>query len=253
MSLVVSDLSVRRGTAQLLDGVALTAAPGVFTGIIGPNGAGKTTLLRSVAGLTPSEGGVELSGRALSGKVARFSSIAYMPQDLGAVSALSAIEVVLLGRLRSLGLRVPRELVTEAEAMLDRFGLLGLQNRTLDTLSGGQRQLLHLAQAMFRQPDVLLLDEPTAALDLRHQVIVLEAVAAHAARENMVAVAAMHDLSLAARFCDQLICLANGRVVAAGSPESVLSAERLSSIYGVETEIAWSPGGRMTITPLRAT
>ena len=251
MSLELQDVSVGYGATRVVEGASTRLAGGGLAALVGPNGAGKSTLLKGLAGLLTASGRVSLDGAALA-PAARRAAIAYMPQDLGASSSLTLVEVVLLGRLGSLGLRVPGELVEAALAALRDFGLEGLQGRTLDAVSGGQRQLVYLAQALFRQPRVLLLDEPTAALDLRHQLLVLEALRRHCAARGTVALAAMHDLTLAAQFADRMLCLAEGRIEAEGRPEAVLTEERLHRVYGVQAQVATGPGGRPQITLLRA-
>ncbi len=251
MTLNVKELEVSLGGTAIVKRASLSCAPGQFAMLIGPNGAGKSTLLKALSGLLPSHGQVSLKDLTL-GRTERQAVIAYMPQDIGPTSSLTVLEVVLLGRLRSLGLSVAGALADAAQAALARFGLAELQGRTLDAVSGGQRQLIFLAQALFRQPDVLLLDEPTAALDLRHQLVVLEAVRKHCADHGTIAIAAMHDLTLAAQFADQMICLSQGRIEAKGPPESVLTAERLQRVYGVEAEISLSAQGRPNVMPLRA-
>jgi iron complex transport system ATP-binding protein len=237
VSVTLEALSVRRGGALTLAPVSLTLDPGL-TALIGPNGAGKSTLLQAIAGLTPSTGAARAAG-----------PIAYMPQDGGPPAGLTLVETVMLGRLGALGLRAPRTLVVEAAAMLDRFGLGALGHGTLDEVSGGQRQLVFLAQALFRAPAVLLLDEPTASLDLRWSLIVMQAARDWCAETGGVAVAAMHDLTLAARFADAMVCLCGGRVDAAGAPEAVLTAERLARVYRVEARIARDEDGRIAVTP----
>lgn len=136
--------------------------------------------------------------------------------------------------------------------MLERFGLAPLQGRTLDAVSGGQRQLVYLAQALFRETEVLLLDEPTAALDLRHQLVVLEAVRAHAAASGTMVVMAMHDLTLAAQFADRIACLCRRRIVADGRPEAVLTPGLLRRIYGIEAEVLTGATGSARVIPVRA-
>lgn len=251
MSFAFENICVRYGPATVITSVSASIETGRVTALIGPNGAGKSSLLKAVAGLVPSDGSVSFEGKPLAGKQ-RHETIAYMPQDIGASSSLTLIEVVLLGRLRSLGLSVPRTLVVQAETALDRFGLASLQSRTLDAVSGGQRQLVYLAQAIFREPQMLLLDEPTAALDLRHQLVVLETVRAHAAEHGIAVIVAMHDLSLAAQFCDHFLCLAHGAIDADGPAAEVLRAERLARLYGVEAEVEAARSGHLRIVPIRA-
>lgn len=250
MTLSVENLTTGYGTTRIIDGATTSAPCGALTVLIGPNGTGKSTLLKALAGLIPSSGRVSLNGTFLSTE-GRREFMAYMPQDTGASSSLTALEVVLLGRVRSLGLSVPDALPGEAFALLRRFGIDALSGRSLDALSGGQRQLVFLAQALFRKPKVLLLDEPTAALDLRHQLVVLNAVRDHACKHGVVAIAAMHDLPLAAQFAARVVCLENGTVNAAGTSREVLTEDRIRTVYGVEAAIADTPAGFLSITPLR--
>lgn len=250
MNLTIDSLTAGYGPDVIIDRASASAASGGLTVLIGPNGTGKSTLLKAIAGLIPSTGTVALNGNVI-GLRERNIAISYMPQDVGGASALTALEVVLLGRLRSLGLSVPAHLPVQALNLLRQFGVDHLESRPLDALSGGQKQLVFLAQALFRDPQVLLLDEPTAALDLRHQLIVLNAVSDHARKHGVVAIAAMHDLSLAAQFAQQIICLSDGAVVASGGPQDVLTEERLRRVYGVETSVSRTEAGFLSITPLR--
>ena len=245
----VADLSVSYGAKRVVHEAGFALQPGTVTALIGPNGTGKSTLLKAVAGLLPFSGSVSLKGAAYS---AAEGAIAYMPQDTGGGTSLSVEEVVLLGRLRSLGLTVPAGLKDACRSVLAQFNLVPLAARRLDSLSGGQRQLVFLAQSLFRDPSVLLLDEPTAALDLRHQLIVLDAVRSHSKREGIATVIAIHDLNLSARFADRLICLSDGRIVADGPASEVLSATRIESVYGVRAEVETGADGKQRVTPLAA-
>jgi len=244
-------LSASYGRIPVLHAASAHIAGGAVTGLIGPNGSGKSTLLRAIAGLIPARGEVSVDGEAMTGDAAR-TRIAYMPQDVSASSSLTLLEVVLLGRLKSLGLTVPAAILDEAHAALDRFGLGPMAGRTLDSVSGGQRQLAYLAQALFRRPRVLLLDEPTAALDLRHQLVVLETVRAMAGADGIAVMIAIHDLSLAAQFADRFICLHEGGIDCIGGAQEVLTPEKLRRIYRVDAEVVQGPDGKPRITPLRA-
>ena len=250
--LTVNGLGVDYGPVSVLKDLSFSAKPGSFIALLGPNGTGKSSLLKAIAGLVPARGSVSLGDGRKSARQQRADAIAYMPQDTGATSSLTVLEVVLLGRLRSLGLQVPESLRVEAEEGLSRFGLQSLGARTLDAVSGGQRQLVYLAQAFYRNPEVLLLDEPTAALDLRHQLIVLDRVASHCREKGTIAIAAMHDLSLAARCADRLICLSAGEIVADGPPADTLTGSLIKDMYGVEAGVVHGADGITHITPLRA-
>jgi iron complex transport system ATP-binding protein len=241
--LTVDGLTVVLGGCAVLEDVRLRLGPGEVTVLVGPNGAGKSTLLRAIAGLVPARGSVCLDG-APPGRAA-----AYMPQDNRA-GGLTVLETVLLGRLDRLGLRVPAELRAEALDLLARFRLDRLAWRPLEELSGGQRQLVFLAQTLFRRPRVLLLDEPTAALDLRHQLTVLERVVEETRQRGTITLLALHDLTLAARMAGRIVCLAGGRVVAEGPPRAVLQRGLLRSVWGIEAEIAQLASGLLAIVPL---
>ena len=162
------------------------------------------------------------------------------------------LEVVLLGRLGALGMRVPAGLADAALEALAVFGLAPLQGRRLDDISGGQRQLVFLSQALFRDPRVLLLDEPTAALDLRHQLLVLDRLRLHAAATGTVVAMAMHDLNLAAQYSGRLLGLKDGRAIAAGPAGDVLTPANLALMYGIEAEVAPTSGGKVQVLALRA-
>ncbi|MEC9347334.1 MAG: ABC transporter ATP-binding protein [Pseudomonadota bacterium] len=250
MTLHVRDLRVRYGRRLALQVDSLRLEPGVLTALIGPNAAGKSTLMRAVAGLQEASGAVRLGRHGDMDRRTRTENIAYMPQDTGARSALSALEVVLLGKVGRLGLRLPADDIAAAARLLDELGLGAVADRPLDSLSGGQRQLVFLAQTLQRRPRVLLLDEPTAALDLHHQLAALGRLVDLAAREQLVLLVTLHDLNLAARFAERVLCLAAGRICADGPPVEVLTPDRLRTIYDVEAEIGTGRDGRPTVTPL---
>ena len=251
MSLSVSNLTIQHGSNRILSDVDLHVPAGQITGLIGPNGVGKSSLLKSLAAIAPCSGDVSFEG-ALVSVAERRELVAYMPQDSSAGSSLTLTEVVLLGRLKSLGMRVSPELILEVQGMLAEFGLEQLSHRTLEAVSGGQRQLAYLAQALFRAPRILMLDEPTAALDLRHQLVVFETLRKLSEGKNIPIIVALHDLALAAQICDQLACLSHGSVDACGSPEEVLPEDRLARVYGIEAEVQRDAGDRLRVAALRA-
>ncbi|MGO1120475.1 ABC transporter ATP-binding protein [Rhodovibrionaceae bacterium A322] len=246
------NLSLSYGAHAVLKEVDFHLKPGAVTALLGANGTGKSTFLKALAGLLPARGVIEHLNLGPLSRKALTQQVVYLPQDTGARSELTVMDVVLLGRLRDLKLRLPPGYLEEAQRCLARFGLTALEARNLATLSGGQRQLVYLAQALFRQPDILLLDEPTAALDLRHQLLVLDQVQRLCREEGTTVVAALHDLSLAARVADHVVCLYDGRVLAEGSPEKVLTAPLLRRLYGVEVELNRDSRGKLLVTPVSA-
>ncbi|MCK4712617.1 MAG: ABC transporter ATP-binding protein, partial [Marinosulfonomonas sp.] len=230
MMLKIENIDVGYDGTTVLQAINAQFEPGTLTALVGPNGTGKSTLLKAMAGLIPATGSVQLGNTPLKG-TERLNAIAYMPQDTGAQSSLTVLEVVLLGRLRSLSLRIGDDIRAQAVAALQRFRLEAFQDRAIGALSGGQRQLVFLAQSLFRGPKVLLLDEPTAALDLRHQLVVLERIREACRSSGMIVVAAMHDLTLAARFADRIVFLHDGNVAAEGPPAAVLTPAILEQVY----------------------
>ena len=230
---------------RLLDGVSLHADRGQLVGLVGPNGAGKTTLLRALSGiLRCQEGVVRFDGVDVEHQSSRAlaASVALVPQIAPYTHGFNVIELVLMGRYPHLGRfqiegrednRIARDAMrlTETEQFADR---------TLDTLSGGERQRVFIARALTQQPRVLLLDEPTTNLDVLHQLKVLNVVR-RLVDDGLTAIAAIHDLNMAARYCDRLVLLSGGRVLAEGPPEQVLSPETMESAFGVRAAIHRDP------------
>jgi len=237
--LEVTDLTVRYGGRTVLDGLTLPALEGGgLVSLVGPNGAGKTTLLRALAGLVPSRGAIRLDGLDLHALAlrARARHVAYMPQALPQGVALTVLETVVAALLASpaaIGVASEREAETVALARLDALGARPLALRRLDELSGGQRQLAGLAQALVRDPRVLLLDEPTSALDLRHSHEVLRLARDHGRRTGAVVVVVLHDLQAAARASDRLVVLDGGRIAADGPPAAAVTPELLADVWRV--------------------
>ena len=245
VALALEGLTVRYGPHRALDGVTLRARGGEVLALLGPNGSGKSSLLRAVAGLQRHGGSVALDG-------AGPDAIGFMPQDSGVRAALTVLETVLLGRRRALGWRVPQAELARAGRMLDLLGLSALAPRLLGELSGGQRQMVFLAQVLAAEPAVLLLDEPTSALDIRHQLALLDLLRRITRERGMVTVIALHDLNAAARFADRVAMLCAGRLLAEGVPRAVLTTERLAFAYRVEAQVHAAPDGYLSVSPSRA-
>jgi ABC-type cobalamin/Fe3+-siderophores transport system ATPase subunit len=226
----------------VLDGVDVVVAPGELLGLIGPNGAGKTSLVRLLAGLgAPDRGRVLLDGRALAdwSRRERARTIALVPQDPRVEFPFTVLEIVLMGRapyLTGLGFAGPDD-VHRARTALARLGLEGLEARRLDALSGGERQRVFLARALAQDPAVLLLDEPTTHLDLRHQTEILDVVREGVRQRGLAALAVLHDLNLAAVSCDRLVLLAKGKVAAKGTPSEVLTQEAIERAFATRVHV----------------
>ena len=254
MSLDICELSAGYGGKRVLDSVTIkNLKPGEVIAIIGPNAAGKSTLFRTIAGLVkPLAGQISFADQDVAGMHPgeRASHIFYMPQIFAMNAVLSVFEVVLLALKQSGRATVSADDISMVEGALERLGISRLANRIVSELSGGQQQLVSIAQALVRAPSVMLLDEPTSALDLRHQIDVLQRVGAATRERGSVSLVALHDLNLAARFADRIILMGQGRVVSDGSPVEVLSSARIQEIYGVTVETGFTASGQLYVAPL---
>ncbi len=246
-------ITARVGGQTLLEDIDFEVRPGEVVGLIGCNGVGKTTLLRiASAALAPGAGRVLLGDRSV-GQIPRRElarQIALVPQDLHVPFPFRVGELVLMGRAphQSLvGLESEHD-VELALAALDRLGIAQLADRDITTLSGGERQLVLFARALVQDPGVLLLDEPTAFLDLKHRVEVLREVRSFV-RSGRAALIVSHDLSLAARSCDRVVLLGRGGVVAEGLPESVLTSQNLRLAFEIEAQTFLGPDGKLVVVP----
>ncbi|APU15371.1 MULTISPECIES: heme ABC transporter ATP-binding protein [Actinoalloteichus] len=252
---------VAEGVGVVIDGrpvltdVELAVRPGEVLALVGPNGAGKSTLLSALAGLRrPDSGTVRLGEKPLRTlrprTVAR--SLAHVPQDTRLDFDFTARQVVLMGRHPHLGRFAPLRAEDEgiADQALRTAGAERWADQEVTTLSGGERQLVHIAKALTQQPEVLLLDEPVAALDLRHQLHVLQLLR-NLSTEGTALVVVLHDLDQAARFCDRVALLHEGRVLADGTPEHVLTEQNIALAYQVRSVIRRDPDTRcLRVIPL---
>lgn len=248
--LVLDRLQVALGGRPVLQDVTLAVEPRALLAVVGPNGAGKTSLLRAIAGLAPFTGTMRLGGETLGGGTspARARRIAYLPQRSELAWALSVRDAVMLGRLPHgdpFSGATPQD-VRAVAAALDRLGLAGLAARPVTELSGGERARVMLARALATEAPLLLADEPTAALDPAHQLAVLGLLREIAA-EGRTVLAVLHDLTLAARFADQVAVLDHGRLVAAGPPEETLSEALLGTVFGLACTHVTIDGRRVPI------
>jgi iron complex transport system ATP-binding protein len=241
------------GRKAVLYDVDLTLHPGELVGLIGPNGAGKTTLLRALARLLrPQSGRVLLDGhdiwRLTPRQVAQ--RIGRVPQSANAAWPYTTEHVVRLGRYPHRGWLSPfnGKDAAAVDKMLTLLGLQSMRHRLLNTLSGGEQQRVLIARALVQEPTVLLLDEPIANLDINHQHQVLAMVQNLVREYNLAALLAIHDLGLAARYCDRLILLNQGRIWAAGPAAEVLQPDHLRTVFGVESQLYRDPVGQWALS-----
>jgi iron complex transport system ATP-binding protein len=253
MRLRVEDVRFRYGATEILKGITLTSlAPGAVTALIGPNAAGKTTLFKCMAGILKGSGGVYLDGQDLRqwSRQEITRHLTYLPQDSSAGAVLTVFEALLLARQHAVSWRVGEaDLRTVAET-LELLEMTDLATRHLNELSGGQRQLVAIAQALVRSPTVLLMDEPTNSLDLQHQLEVLELVRAITVERGITTLIALHDLNLAARYADHVVVLSGGTVYAAGPAAAILTPRMLRDVYGVQAAVEVDTQGIPNVTPI---
>lgn len=250
-SLSVSTLSVRYGKRLVLDDLALDRIDGGnIIALVGPNGAGKSTLLRALAGLVSARGSATLNDIELVGlaPAVRSRYVGFMPQTLPSGVSLTVLEGVLSARNATAvdEQSAAADAGRHAVAALERIGIEHLALQSLDQLSGGERQLAGLAQAIVRQPLMLLLDEPTSALDLGHQETVMTLVRA-IADEGRIVIVVVHDLNLATRWADRVVVMRRGAVVASGPPTHAITAATIADVYGVAARIERCSQGRALV------
>jgi iron complex transport system ATP-binding protein len=257
-------ITVKRGARTLVADASASIVPGRLTAIIGPNGAGKSTFLRVMAGeFPPTEGAVHLDGEDIRKiSIARLAARrAVIAQSTTLSFSFTVLEVVMLGAtVPGFGLR-EREAATSARHALRALGLASFEARMIHELSGGERQRVHIARALCQlsaaprrsnETTALLLDEPTASLDLKHQEDVLSAVKEQSLNGRAVLLV-IHDLNLAAAFADEVVLMADGRIVGRGTPNDVLNEDLLSHTFGCRLQIEAGSDGRRLILPFTIT
>jgi len=247
---------VALGGATILDGVDLTVAAGEWVAVIGPNGAGKSTMLRAVGGLLPVAGSISIFGTPTERLTRRQRArlVATVAQSPVVPAGMTVFDYALLGRtpyIPPLGRESSADLAAAGE-VLARLDLERFAGRQLDTLSGGERQRVFLARALAQGAPLLMLDEPTTALDIGHQQDVLDLVDELRRDRGLTVLATMHDLSIAGEYADRMVLLAAGRVAASGTPREVLTEELLATHYGARVRVIDGDHGPLVV-PVRST
>lgn len=243
-----NNLNLAYKEKSVVQNFGLSIKKGTIVGLIGPNGSGKTTVLRALAGLlTPKEGDIQINAQNLNSlsKQKRARIMGWVPQREIFAWSLKVEDIVSLGRAPHRGWLLPfskhdRRMIHQA---LMRTELSNFAARPIDELSGGEFQRVLIARALAQEPKILLLDEPTANLDIHHQIQVMDLVQELVKKEKMTAIIAIHDLALAARYCDQLTLIDHGKTRCAGSPAQVLTPENLSAVFGVDAHLYRDPHG----------
>ncbi len=242
MSIRADNLTWKIGRKTVLDGVSFAAEPGKMLGLLGPNGSGKTSLLRLIAGLKqPHSGSITLEGQNLTaiGRRSIAQRVAFIEQHATTNSNLRVVDVVKLGRFphRSMFSGWTRADSDAVEEALERAGMVAKREERWQNLSGGEKQRAHIARALAQTPKELILDEPTNHLDVQHQISLMRLVCSL----PITSIIALHDLNHAAMFCDTLIVLQDGKIVASGTPEAVLTQELLKDVFCVDARVETSP------------
>lgn len=237
LKIVIKDIVVSYRSRQALDDVTLELESGKVTAIVGPNGSGKTTLLRCLNKvLNPRKGVVMIDGKEISKISYKELSkrMSYVPQGFSSHFPLTVFEMVLMGRKPHISWTVGAKDIEIVSNAIKLTKIEELASRNFDELSGGERQRVVIARALAQDPEVLLLDEPTSNLDLRHQLEILSLIREVTKQKGLITIIALHDLNLAYRFSDEAVMLNNGQVYAWGTVETVLSPENVKHVYGVE-------------------
>lgn len=253
MNITIKNLTFGYNGSRILDGLDLVVEDSEVLGLVGPNGSGKTTLIKCIDKILKPKGSILIDGRdieALS-RTELAKSLGYVPQSSSTPLATTVFDTVLMGRRPHISWRVSDSDLEKVADILELLHLESLAMRDFSQLSGGQKQKVLIARALAQEPEVLLLDEPTSSLDMRHQLEVMETIASLVKKKEISAVMALHDLNLACMFVDKLAILKGGNIFAAGEPADLLNAKNIRDVYGVEA-VVMNSLDRPYIVPLRS-
>lgn len=247
--LSIKNLKVGYGSKTVIEEVSADFKGGEMTAVIGRNGVGKTTFIKALAGLSEKSGEIRLmeDGKEISVK----KHTAYVPQLGSSNTRLTVFEMVLLGLVNNLKWNVTKEQLERVSETLTQMRIHGISDQPFNTLSGGQKQMVAMAQSLISKPKVLLLDEPTSALDLRHQLIVMDIAQKYTRETGAVTIFVVHDLMLASRYGERLLLLQKGKVRAYGKAQDVLKEELIEEIYKVEVSVEETKNGFLNVVPIR--
>ena len=237
--LKVQDLEFSYGKTKILDNITFTASPGEMTVVLGANGSGKTTMLQCINRLNKYNGHVEFDEKDITSLTHEkyHDMMSYLDQNLACDAQLTVFEVVLLGRLTRLGFKVAKEDTDCVENILSLMGIEQFSQRGISELSGGQRQLVFIAQALVKNPKLLVMDEPTSALDLNKQFHLLDFLRQETHKNNYTTLLTLHHLDMAAKYADKLVIINDNKVYAEGTPAEVFTPKMLEDVYRVSSEV----------------
>lgn len=253
VKITIKDLSFSYNSSKILDDLNVIVDDAEILSLVGPNGSGKTTLIKCIDRILKPKGSILLEGREVQSmkqqEIARL--IGYVPQSSSTPLNTTVFDTVLMGRRPHISWRVSDADLDKVAGVLELLHLDDLAMRDFGQLSGGQKQKVLIARALAQEPTVLLLDEPTSNLDMKHQLDVMETISTLVKEKSISAVMAIHDLNLAARFSDNLVMLKMGKIYAAGSPRDLLSERIIRDIYGIDAVVINSMD-KPCIVPLRS-
>jgi len=253
MRLAVEHLTFSYGSTPILKGVHIEELQsGEVTAVIGPNAAGKTTLFRCLGGLLKGEGRILLNGREIEHfkREEIINHVTYLPQENTSNAVLTVFEAILLARQRAGSWRVSDKDLMIVSQTMESLEIADLVLRYLNELSGGQKQMVSIAQALVRDPSVLLMDEPTNNLDLQRQLEVLDLLRTVTRERQITTLVALHDLNLAARYADRFVVMSDGTVYACGRASEVLTPRMLHDIYGIHATVSTEYQGLPVVMPI---
>jgi len=253
VNITIKSLTFGYNGSMILDGLNLVVEDSEVLGLVGPNGSGKTTLIKCMDKILKPKGSILIDGRDIDtvSRTDLAKRLGYVPQSSSTPLATTVFDTVLMGRRPHISWRVSD---SDLDKVADILGLLHLENlamRDFSQLSGGQKQKVLIARALAQEPEVLLLDEPTSSLDMKHQLEVMETISSLVKEKKISAVMALHDLNLASMFVDKLAILKGGKIYAAGEPIDLLNAKNIRDVYGVEA-VVMNNLDRPYIVPLRS-
>lgn len=251
MRLKIKDVEFGYASTPILERISMELAEAEIVAVCGPNGVGKSTLIKCINRILKPRGSMRLDGREIGTMSTRHIAkrIGYVPQSIPNVFSMTVFEMVLMGRRPHLGWRSGK---TDENKVAELLALMGIEDfalRDFNELSGGQRQKVIISRALAQEPDILLLDEPTSSLDLRHQLEVMALIQKLTAEKSISVIMAVHDLNLASRYADKVIMMKAGRIFGAGDAAAVLTAPNIRSVYGV-VAVVKEESGKPYIVPL---
>ncbi|RLI81388.1 ABC transporter ATP-binding protein [Archaeoglobales archaeon] len=253
MKIRIRGLEFSYSSIQALKDVTIDIYESEIVAVVGPNGSGKSTLLKCIDKiLKPQKGVILINGKDVKdfSQIEIAKTVGYVPQSIKQFFPATVFEVVLMGRKPYLGWRCSRKDLEKVFEVLKLLNIKNIAMRDFNELSGGQQQKVLIARALAQEPEVLLLDEPTANLDIKHQLEVMEIIRKIVKEKGITAIVAIHDLNLASRYTDRIVMMYEGKIFAAGEPFSVLTPSNIRTVYGVEVKVI-NDNGIIHIIPLQ--